>query len=337
MERDLSPGRSRVTLWVLAVLVGGALLAFVFWDWLNTPTSAGTSSQSNADTIRIIALILGGAIAIMLALWRSSIAQRQANAAQRQSQTVQLGLLNERYQKGAEMLGSKVLSVRLGGIYALRRLAEEHPQEYHLQIMGLLCAFVRHPTEPESQIGNELRLDVEAAMEAIALRGKSGIELERRVEFSINLRKAKLRWLSWERLEDVDHYGTNVCLADLSCAQLPQHANLSRMDGRGVKLLDSILVGVNFYKSDFIAADLTNALLKNANLSCAILENTNLTGADLRGARGLTQAQLDKACADRDKPPNLENLLDEITGEPLIWRGRQPLSILKNLERPSSI
>ena len=44
------------------------------------------------------------------------------------------------------MLGSGVLSVRLGGIYALERLAKEHPEEYHIQIMELLCSFVRHPT-----------------------------------------------------------------------------------------------------------------------------------------------------------------------------------------------
>ena len=44
------------------------------------------------------------------------------------------------------MLGSEVLSVRLGGIYALQRLAEEWPDQYHIQIMRLFCAFVRLPT-----------------------------------------------------------------------------------------------------------------------------------------------------------------------------------------------
>ena len=62
----------------------------------------------------------------------------------------QQGLLHERYQKGAEMLGSELLSVRLGGIYALQRLAENHPGQYHIQIMHLFCAFVRHPTTDAS-------------------------------------------------------------------------------------------------------------------------------------------------------------------------------------------
>ena len=66
----------------------------------------------------------------MLAIWRSTVAERQ-------SATAQQGLLNERYQKGAEMLGSDVLSVRLGGIYALERLAAEDPNQYHILVMKL--------------------------------------------------------------------------------------------------------------------------------------------------------------------------------------------------------
>ena len=46
------------------------------------------------------------------------------------------------------MLGSEVLSVRLGGIYALARLAREHPEEYHVQIMRLLLCFCPKPNRP---------------------------------------------------------------------------------------------------------------------------------------------------------------------------------------------
>ena len=57
-----------------------------------------------------------GLIALPLALWRGHVAEQQANAAQQ-------SLRNERYQKGAEMLGSEVLSVRLGGIYGLQQFS----------------------------------------------------------------------------------------------------------------------------------------------------------------------------------------------------------------------
>ena len=139
------PGGFWVISLVMTVLLIAICLSIVCWDWL----------KSNADTIRVIALMVGGAIAVILTLWRSMIAERQADTTQRQSETAQLGLLNERYQKGAEMLGSEVLPVRLGGIYALRGLAEEYPHEYHLQIMHLLCAFVRNPTKDERQTESE--------------------------------------------------------------------------------------------------------------------------------------------------------------------------------------
>ena len=154
----------------IAAAVG---LCWAFWGWLQT------AEESNSATLRNVALIATAVIGLPLALWRSLVAQRQANAAQRQADTAQRqadtaqrGLLNERYQRGAEMLGSIVLSARLGGIYALENLAREHPQQYARQILGLFCAFARHPTEdadrsPDSEAKRPPRSDVQAVMEMI--------------------------------------------------------------------------------------------------------------------------------------------------------------------------
>ena len=62
------------------------------------------------------------------------------------------------------MLGSDVLSVRLGGIYALQSLAEERPRQYCVQNMRLLCMFVRHPTKHE---------DVEVEGDGADIEGQS--------------------------------------------------------------------------------------------------------------------------------------------------------------------
>ena len=121
--------RGRLIVSLVAVLA--ALLGAVWWcgwDWLRTGSG---DLESGSTTIRNIGLLVGGGIAIWVAYRRSVISQ--------------LGLLNERYQKGAEMLGSEVLAVRLGGIYALQRLVEDHPKQYHVQVMRLFCAFVRNP------------------------------------------------------------------------------------------------------------------------------------------------------------------------------------------------
>ena len=119
-------------------MLAGIILARLFWDDLRG------DEESLSATVRNLGLVKGGLIAIILAVWRSVVGSRQADTAQR-------GLLNERYQKGAEMLGSEVLSVRLGGIYALRQLSDEHPEQYHVQVMRLFCAFACHPTGAEDK------------------------------------------------------------------------------------------------------------------------------------------------------------------------------------------
>ena len=108
----------------------------IAWGWLReTPNGY----ESASTTIRNLGLLVAAPFALWFAYWRARVADRQANAAQeqvktsqqqvetsqRQAETAEKGLLNERYQRGAEMLGSEVLSVRLGGIYALARLAQE--------------------------------------------------------------------------------------------------------------------------------------------------------------------------------------------------------------------
>ena len=117
---------------MLVVLAVGIFLSWHFWEELHR------DEDSLSTTIRNLGLVIGGVVAIVLAFWRSIVSERQADTAQRT-------LLYERYQKGAEMLGSNVGSVRLGGIYALERLADEHPDQYHVQVMNLFCAFVRDP------------------------------------------------------------------------------------------------------------------------------------------------------------------------------------------------
>ena len=145
-------------------LVVGIVSSVIFWGWLHPKDS---QTASNSESVRNLGILIGGVLAFVFALWRGWVAERQAATAQRQAETAlqqagtaqrqaeiaqqqaataERGLLNERYQRGTEMLGSDVLAVRLGGIYFLQRLAAEHPEEYHVQIMKSFCSFVRNPT-----------------------------------------------------------------------------------------------------------------------------------------------------------------------------------------------
>ena len=283
----LRSSRFRITLATVVPLAVSVLLSVVFWDWLN-------AGESGSTTIRNIGLVIAGPVALPLAVWRSLVAERQADTAQQ-------SLLNERYQQGAGMLGNEVLSVRLGGIYTLQRLAEEHPEQYHIQVMRLFCSFVRQPTKDEgikARSGTEeaprLRVDVQAVMAAIGSRQMRQLELERDANFKLDLRYADLSsmWLEKANLSDAKLWDVNLCMA------MPFGANLS-------------------------GAELWYADLSSANLDGANLSGTKFsTGIGPASATGLTQAQLDKARADPDNPPKLDGVVDAETGEPLVWRGR---------------
>ena len=130
MRRLLESGYFWLVLSV-GLFLGSVFLSVRLWGWLHPPDS---TTVSNSETLRNVGLLIGGLLAFVFAGWRAWVAERQANAAQRQAETTFVqaetthqSLLNERYQRGVEMLGSAVLAVRMGGIYALKRLAEEHP------------------------------------------------------------------------------------------------------------------------------------------------------------------------------------------------------------------
>ena len=147
----------------------------ILWGWL-------TDEESGSTTIRNLGLVVAAIIGLPLAIWRSIVAACQADAALHQAKTAQRGLLNERYQKGAEMLGSEMLPVRLGGICALAHLAREHPGEYHMQIIRVLCAFVRNApvVGKEKQDIKRIREDVQAVMTVLGERSAGQIKIEKK-------------------------------------------------------------------------------------------------------------------------------------------------------------
>ena len=322
---------------MVGVLIVSSVLSWHFWEALHG------DEVSVSTTIRNLGLVVGGAEAMLLATWRSIVARRQAAATQRQADSAQQVLLNERYQKAAEMLGNASLPVRLAGIYALRRLAEEHPEQYHVLVIELFCAFARNPTyderitrrpepldDPDEEV-HTLRADVQDVMRAIGSRGTVGISLEPdpEDEHLLYLRDANLRHLQARYANLSSAWLTD---ANLSRARLPS-VDLSGAILRNTDLSDARLRQANLSRSDLRGANLSAALLCGSDLSGAILRNTNLSGADAYGAsvrsasysvptRGLTQAQLDEACAELQNPPLVKGVLDAETGEPLVWRGK---------------
>ena len=271
------------------------------------------------------------------------MAEQQSITAQRQADTSQQSLLNERYERGAEMLGNDVLSVRLGGIYALQRLAWEHPDQYHIQIMRLFCSFARNPPGSEKRMvyqyaENEptrrLREDVQAVMNAIGARSEVGLGLEKAAEdFQLDLRDADLHGASLRRanlagavLIRVELGRTDLREADLSGSKLG-FANLDLTILVGAKLSGADLLGTNLSRTFIQHTDFSFADFQGANLSDALFAqdvHVTLSERDVSESylAWLTQSQLDQARADPKEPPKLKGVLDAETGEPLVWRGR---------------
>ena len=285
----INANRGRIALFVILVaslgigiwcLIGSwNWLSTDFWSWLR---KGPDGVESGSTTVRNLAVLIAGLIALPLAIWRSWVAQRQADTAQQ-------NLLNERYRQGAEMLDSEILSVRLGGIYALQRLAADNPKQYHIQIMQLLCAFVRHPPEGEKdktkrvhgdRNRHELRGDVQDAMNSIS---------------GCHARQSKLEFAAGFRL---DFRGADLSGVDLFTARLSR-ANLSKADLTGARLFGADLAGVDFSHANLAearlsGADLNGASFDRANLSGTRLDSANLAKAGLSGVN-LSMGRLSNA------------------------------------------
>ena len=156
---------------IIAVAIAIVIYVFVaidisvsFWDFF----------VKNSETIRNLALGWGALLAIGLALWRSMVAHMQAEAAQKQAEIAQGGLLADRYQRAVEMLGHDLDSLRIGGIHALVDLAREHPDEYQRRVVILLQVYylAARPEEPL----NEIQATVTDAFHTI-LGAKKGQEV----------------------------------------------------------------------------------------------------------------------------------------------------------------
>lgn len=357
MKPLLKSGSFWFGLLAVIFLVAGVVASKQLWGWLH-PT--GPTTVSNSDTLRNAGLLIGGGLAFIFAGWRAWVAERQANAARRQAEisqhqveivqgqvevsrahieiaqgeaeTARQSLQNDRYQRATEMLGINVFIVRIGGIYALERLAREFPEQYHLQVMELLCKFVQLSTSDnsselsvpthneESEETPRLRADLQEAMRAIGLRGSQGCSIEQaEKDFKLYLRDADIGGL---QLQDANLSKAWLTNANLSGAVLPR-----------VDLSSARLRLANLSAAELRNSDLSNATFWGADLSGAVLGNANISGSDFCGAgahsssykkpaSGLTQAQLDQTRAYTGNPPKLNGVLDAETGELLVWRGK---------------
>jgi len=251
-------------------------------------------------------------------------AQEQQRLAQEEKQLNTERLITDRFSKAVEQLGHNEISVRIGSIYALERIAKDSPKD-HWTVMEVLTAFVRERSpkrQPSLKIstrqspnGKEPELpgiptDVQSALTEIgrrdALEGTKNQRLNLSRTYLVdsdlinaNLQKALLPEgnLQGASLDDVNLQGAFLWRANL------QGAFLWRANLQGAYLYGGYLQRAYLIKANLQGANLIKANLQGANLIKANLQGAILLATDLRGKIRLTQLQLEGV-----EPPLLCNV-----------------------------
>jgi uncharacterized protein YjbI with pentapeptide repeats len=283
---DTQPPRTRWTIGVIAAVVVVLAIGWVVLvptaDWLATHDVGSVTGplrtlrlQTARDVARGRLLTLGAGLFAAGALIFTA---RNYRLGRLTLEVTEQGQVTDRYTKAIEQLGSDKHDVRIGGIYALERIAHDSTRD-HPTVVEVLAAFVREhcreqppPADPDPGIGPAtMRGDVQAALTVIGRRDSS------RDRRQIGLARSNL---SGSYLKGATLAGATFFDADLSGAILIE-ANVSHAVFTGTKLVHATLIAANVAGANLTGADLTSANLMGADLTGANLAGANLTRAML--------------------------------------------------------
>jgi Pentapeptide repeats (8 copies) len=181
------------------------------------------------------------------------------------------GQITDRFTKAVNQMGEsgpEKLPIRLGGIYALERIARDSQRD-HWPIMEILTAYVREhaPWKEEAHLQDELSPSATQPTQNNQSDSRPAVDIQ-----AILTVLGRRRWgLGYGEEHPLD---------------------LTEADLRGAALRKTY-----FMWADFRGAHLEGASLWSANLEAALFENVHLMGAflgdaRLEGATGLTIEQL---------------------------------------------
>lgn len=250
------------------------------------------------DARTTLAQILGGAVLLvgLIFTWRTvraterNIRMTQESTA-RNLEILQKGQITERFTRAVDQLGSDKLQIRLGGIYALERIAQDS-EEHHWPIMEILTAYVREnapwnedqPAQQDQQMP-EPTPDIQAILTVLGRRTRTYQkgEKERLNLIGVDIRSAKL---AEAHLEGVNFYGANLQVANFREAHL-ENAYLRKARLRGALLC----FGTHLDEVDFTDADVEEMLCRKDQLTNVI----GLTETQIEQIEQHTQKWLEAA------------------------------------------
>lgn len=274
--------------------------------------------EAEADLRSSLVQLLGGAI-LVTGLYFSA----------RGFMLTREGHITDRYTKAIEQLGNANADVRIGGIYALERIARDSKDDRET-VIDVLATFIREHTKKGHRTPSDEKIaaDVQAALFVVARRPGAGTERRRLDFYHAGLNDADFAagdfrgaMFDYGRLDSAHFGGARLDGADLSFCQARgaafTHAAAPNAGFVNATYTHGWFLNANLENADFYGCDLTSsdcgrryaergdpplppAILTNARFTKAILKGTILRGVDLRTVTGLTPEQLSEAITDEN-------------------------------------
>ncbi|WP_186382303.1 pentapeptide repeat-containing protein [Amycolatopsis rhizosphaerae] len=232
-------------------------------------------------------------VSLVFAIPQAKNAEATLKATEAQAENLRQQQLTDRFSKAIEQLGTRDnLDVRLGGIYALERIARDSPDDQPAMV-NVLTAFVRETTkrDPQGRCPNQPpTVDVQAALTVVTHRNPRDndprIDLSNVCLAQVDLKRAYLRYayLAGANLRGADLRGANLETTSFDNADLRG----AYLQGGGYADIAGdaryAVAPTNLLAASFRGADLTGAYLGGAYLRNAFFNGANLTGAHFTGA-----------------------------------------------------
>ncbi|WP_338903475.1 pentapeptide repeat-containing protein [Streptomyces nigra] len=308
----LLAGAGLVTLGTLFVVLPGVV---VDHDLAGASVAAQDRLKAVNDVRTTLLQVVGG----LVVLFGAYATWRQLRVSQDGLRAAQEGYVTDRFSRAVDQLGSDKLDVRIGGLHALWRIAEQSARDREA-IISIQAAYLRThlpwpPAAPESPaadapINDVAPLETRSADAQVALTAL-GVLCQHREQSWVNLSITDLRradcdglWfpeVNFDRacLEAAGFYRANLTQASLVSVNL-RHADLTTAilrrarcvlaDLRAAKLVETDLRDADFTETDLREANLRkadahSAVFHRADLRMADLRGTDLSTADVGGAR----------------------------------------------------
>ncbi len=290
------------------IIGGGAVLVGLYFAWGNLKVAQATLESNQKKAQKELEVALANLESDQKNAQRNveiSLATLDSNIknAQKSLEVSQEGQITERFTRAVDQLGSEKLEIRLGGIYALERIANESEKDYW-PIMKILAAYIREKSPikrgntenkdcEEQEKDKELPTDIQVILEVICKREHTSNEkLDLR---NVNIRKARL---FKAHIEWADFSGADIWKAELAKAHLEnatfvsaylENASLVGAHLENARMLEAhleraYLQGIDLKDATLIESHLDEAHIENAVLIRAFLEETHFDRAHIEGA-----------------------------------------------------